>query len=759
MSGISSVISISEENRSIEHQRGARRAYSLYALFGIVLLAMGWGLFVRFDGLGSSPLVEDEYLSVTSVQYIVQKGVPEFPTGGYYLRGLPLQYIEAGSVLLFGDNEFAHRLPAALFGVLTLALLLLYARIFLPWPLAAACVAMLAVSSWEIEFGRFGRMYAAFQCITVAFFLAYHRAYFGGNRRLTYLPHALALIAILCHALGVFLLPFLFLPLFIERNASSGATPPRNRWTFAMVSLATTLAGVAYWQLESRLRDFHVHQNVPNELHVPTSDSLGPLAAYKVLPITGNLPGAFLLIMLAAGLFIFFRSVSKRGPQNRLSVVDVLLFLLLLSTVMHLFAVSVCIGAVLLIRYQLHHSTLKHRARLALLALSGLTASAWVAYAIYDQSWRERMLSATFPRAFRILFFGWPDFYAPVLSPWIAALPFLTLIFLVALAWHVFQQGRQNLTSILGHPITVIIGVFGSIAVIDPILHPMLKETRYFYHVYPFVILLIVMACYEVVRRIAGRVIAPKTQVLLTGLVALGLFIVSGDFSLRQLLHTNSAEVTFRIGQFKRYEHLWFWRVDDRSPAEFLNAHRNKVNALVVSIHARSLPYYLHPQMDYAFYCSRDGKDAWRYRDIARSNGKLELWTARPLLGTEQELRAYTTDIRSLYLVRLVAPDQHDFDVNRVWAHRLATIQRVFLSSDGSTEVVKITFRPPDGNNASSKFPELEGFAASLAFPASPLGEGERMKVRGLDLYTWQLRDTDPHFPPLPSQGEATQGH
>lgn len=740
MSGIRSVVSVSEESRPIERQRGARRVYLLFALLGILLLAMGWGLVVRFDGLGSRPLSEDEYLSVTSVQYIVEKGVPEFPTGGYYARALPLQYIQAASVRLFGDNEFAHRLPAALLSVLALGLIFLYARIFLPWPLAAACVAILAVSGWEVEFSRFSRMYAAFQCVTVAFFLAYYRAYFGGNEKLKYLPHALALVAVLCHTLGLFLLPFLFLPLFIDRNASHGATPPRNRWIFGMVSVATTLAGVGYWRLESRLRDFHVQQNVPNDLNVPTSDSLGPLAAYKVLPITGNLLGAFLLIMLAVGLFIFFRSRSKRGPQNRLSVVDVLLFLLLLSTIMHLFAVSVCIAAVLFIRYQLHRNVLKDRRRLALLALSGLTASAWVAYAIYDQSWRERMLSATFPRAFRILFFGWPDFYTPVLSPWIAALPFLTLIFLAALAWHATQQGRRSLPSILGHPIIIILGVFCSIAVIDPILQPNLKETRYFYHVYPFVIVLIVMACYEVVRRIAGHVIAPKTQVLLTGFLAIGLFIVSEDFSLRQLLHINSAEVTFRTGKFKRYEHLWFWRVDDRSPAEFLNAHRNEVDALVVSIHARSLPYYLHPQMDYAFYCSRDGKDAWRYRDIARSNGNLELWTARPLLDTEQELRAYTEGIRSLYLVRLVAPNQHDFDVNRVWPDRLVTSERVFLSSDGSTEVVKISFRRPDGNNASFNFPELKRFAASLAFPASPLGEGERMKVRGLDMQTHRLR-------------------
>jgi 4-amino-4-deoxy-L-arabinose transferase-like glycosyltransferase len=160
MSSISPAIPVGEERKAMESRGDARRRYLLYIFVGILLL-------VRFDGLGSRPLVDDEYFSVTSVEYILEKGVPEFPTGGYYVRGLPLQYLQAASVHVFGDNEFGHRLPNALFGVLTLILVFFYARIFLPEPLAATCVAILAVSAWQIEFGRFSRMYAQFQCVTV----------------------------------------------------------------------------------------------------------------------------------------------------------------------------------------------------------------------------------------------------------------------------------------------------------------------------------------------------------------------------------------------------------------------------------------------------------------------------------------------------------------------------------------------------------------------------------------------------------------
>jgi hypothetical protein len=107
MSASTPAVTASDLRRSIEYRGDARWSVWLYALVAILLLAMAWGLFVRFNALGSRPLAVDEYFSATAVRYVLDKGVPEFPTGGYYMRGLPLQYLQAGSVLLFGDNECA----------------------------------------------------------------------------------------------------------------------------------------------------------------------------------------------------------------------------------------------------------------------------------------------------------------------------------------------------------------------------------------------------------------------------------------------------------------------------------------------------------------------------------------------------------------------------------------------------------------------------------------------------------------------------
>jgi hypothetical protein len=155
---------------------------------------------------------------------------------------------------------------------------------------------------------------------------------------------------------------------------------------------------------------------------------------------------------------------------------------------------------------------------------------------------------------------------------------------------------------------------------------------------------------------------------------------------------------------------------------------------LVLSSQARTLPYYLESEPNFAYYCPREEKDGLRrfpaafqsrsrYENFARAQGTLELWTGHRLLGTEQELSAYTDRVRSLYLVRRVKPAEQEFDINHVWPDRLISYERVFLSSDGRTEVVKIVLRQPTGNNASPS-------------PTSPLGRRGEDEGEGFGMYT-----------------------
>ncbi|HXH13114.1 MAG TPA: glycosyltransferase family 39 protein [Alphaproteobacteria bacterium] len=94
------------------------------ALLLIALVAAG--AFLRLRNLDAQSLYHDEIHMVTYVQGLLEKGYPhkmigpiERPLATYELAPYPI----ALSVLLFGMSDFTLRLPAALFGILTIPLI------------------------------------------------------------------------------------------------------------------------------------------------------------------------------------------------------------------------------------------------------------------------------------------------------------------------------------------------------------------------------------------------------------------------------------------------------------------------------------------------------------------------------------------------------------------------------------------------------------------------------------------------------------
>ena len=53
------------------------------------------GIYIRFNGLGKWPLALDEYYIIQSVENILKHGLPQFANGGYYVRGILMQYMIA----------------------------------------------------------------------------------------------------------------------------------------------------------------------------------------------------------------------------------------------------------------------------------------------------------------------------------------------------------------------------------------------------------------------------------------------------------------------------------------------------------------------------------------------------------------------------------------------------------------------------------------------------------------------------------------
>jgi hypothetical protein len=125
----------------------------------MLLVIVSAGAWVRFWGLGNVGLHGDEETMAMAVMSIVREGAPILPSGMFYPRGMTQLYLMAGSVQLFGESEWAFRVPSALCGVLVIWLAWLGGRRFLRpyWNLAFAAAVALLPSM--IVYSQTARMY------------------------------------------------------------------------------------------------------------------------------------------------------------------------------------------------------------------------------------------------------------------------------------------------------------------------------------------------------------------------------------------------------------------------------------------------------------------------------------------------------------------------------------------------------------------------------------------------------------------------
>ena len=146
------VTPVEEKHSSLENQIIKHSFLNLETL--LVVLVIGMAIFSRFYDLGARVLSHDE------VNHVI-------PSYDYY-RGLgyrydplshgPFQYhMIASSYFLFGDTEFANRVPAALFSVITIIIALFAFRRYLGRVGALLAGVMFLISPYMLFYGRYQR--------------------------------------------------------------------------------------------------------------------------------------------------------------------------------------------------------------------------------------------------------------------------------------------------------------------------------------------------------------------------------------------------------------------------------------------------------------------------------------------------------------------------------------------------------------------------------------------------------------------------
>jgi hypothetical protein len=168
----------------------------------VAILIVGAG--VRLWGLDNVGLHGDEETMAMPTMHIIKDGQPLLPSGMYYPRAVAQLYLMAASVDLFGESEWAFRLPSVICGVLLILLAYGVGRRFLQPAWNLAFTAAVALLPEFIVDAQTARMYS----FLIASIAGYMMLLFAWERtdRVVYLAAAVAvlMVGMQFHTLAVF---------------------------------------------------------------------------------------------------------------------------------------------------------------------------------------------------------------------------------------------------------------------------------------------------------------------------------------------------------------------------------------------------------------------------------------------------------------------------------------------------------------------------------------------------------------------------
>ena len=593
------------------------------------------GVIVRFIGLGRWPLAIDEYYFEQSVQNILHFGLPHYACGGYYTRGLLLQYGAAALQLAGAAPELAPRAIAALSSLIGLPALYLIGRRVGGKSVALLAVGILAISVWEVEMARFGRMYAPFQALFL-WYLVFFLAYTLDRQRRALLPMlTLSVLGVFVWEGGVFLALINLLPPFIR--TPSGRLR-RGDWLY-LAGTALLILPV-YWVATADFRTLGPEPALPlnyQEIDVPSPSPLDagvmPVSTLQAHPLW--LLGA--LLPLLVSVYGAYRVVRMRLPPSA----TLGLLVALACALLQQFELAADIVLLLLLFSMLQWRVLVSREASAFYAAIGASALFWITYGLATHDWVAEPISPL--RTLMLLgyeFVRIPDLMREVGIPWARTDPVLgcAIVVLVACACaRAIARPEQTASAE-----RVLLVLFICLLLAASASHPPRHETRYVFFLYPLAILICLTMIAAGARAMAG---ASRYTVLAIALLCLGGFALTEDFQPEHLWNIDTAAVNFRVGLSEWQVRHYHPRSDLRGASDWLRGHVTADHDLVVSSFP-GLDFY-YTQEDSFFMEPADP----RYEEWACDEGTRERWGNRPLVSSLAGLAALVSPDRTVWLV------------------------------------------------------------------------------------------------------------
>ncbi|HLW23742.1 MAG TPA: hypothetical protein VKT22_05195 [Steroidobacteraceae bacterium] len=627
----------------------------LLALGGLALAA---GLYARLRGLGTWPLGVDEFYISRSIDHILKSGLPAFPCGGYYTRGLLYQYGVALLRLAGVGPELAGRSLAVLASIVVLPLGYGLGRRLGGVRAGWLMVIVLSLSIWEIEMARFGRMYAPYQAVFLGYTLAYLRFVTAQS------PGALALMVLLS-IVGT---------LTWEGGALLGAAsvlavilsePPARLSGRSWRRIGSLLVLLALLFLMTR--DLRGYAQLPDA--GPEAPEHARLLGLWIAPLKHHPWRSLVFVVpLLLGLYsVPFILEQRRRPLNAIALACALI-----AAALHCFIISGGLLALLLVAGWLAPRELASPAGRRYLMSLGAFLVLWLAFGLASPGPARVVLLHTGEELL-----GFPNVFGAMVRPWGRTMPLLVVALAAALSYWLVQVIRAPRTETqTPTPMAALLALFIVMVLAVGMIPTERIETRYSFFLYPLAIAFGISAVLDWSRRHPG---ARASWAAL--LVPLAVFAATEDFQPRHMAAIDSARVNFRIGMSAARSAHYYPRSDVRSTGEWLRAHVTTADRVVTGI--PTLAQY-GPPLDYFFF--ERGDD--RYESYVCADGHTDRWTDDPVLYGEESLAALVRAGRPVYLT--VYPEV-EARLKAASADRGWSLTRVFTSGNDASHVLLLT--------------------------------------------------------------------
>jgi hypothetical protein len=636
-----------------------------WALLALLLLAA----VPRFYALGVAPLIDDEYYLAKSILFVLDKGLPEFPNGGYYFRGVIQQYLTAPLLMLDIDREAALRFWPAVCNLLCLPLIFVIVR-RLAGPVTALVAAVLfAFSIWEVEFARFARMYSPFQLVFLAYIYCLLRGVQDNCQRSLMIAYALSGIGIVVYEASAFLLLFNFLPWLLPAGIKF------DRQFFIPLLL------IVFFIITKFAID-------PPELTAPSELGEGGHSGMFVLPpllIPYVLSSPLWLVLWGAVALVSMWSIYQlwRGGQDSVLAPLVLSVAVLLAMLNLLgLAAAALLMAYLLLVLQSGQAVFTWPNRslppLLVIVFAGVF---WLAFGMLNDAWLGKVSTldtgkygSQFVQLAGVLI-NFPEVAPRVIQPMVVATPLTTLALLLFTGIFgldvLLRPSRYN----LNHGLLLIILILSVLLV--GMTSPFQKTSRYAFFLYPALLMTASLGMAAVSS------LTPKPAMVLAGLGAVFMF-VAEDYRFGHLMSLQSHDAVYRVN-FDVYErNHYLARRDFESPMRYVNDNRRAGDVVVSAITPGD--FYLEQQLDY-MYIPKEANRFWE-RTVQSDRGLVDVWNnARLIYEPEAIMELVNESESAVWLV--VFGIEWNGERNDRFRNRFSE-SLVYTSADGTIDVFEI---------------------------------------------------------------------